>query len=63
MNVVSCRHIQKESFEAFDQSPMIHCLIWLLSYEDQFQMHSMYVGTLLQAQSCYLCLVAGTNSV
>jgi len=24
---------QKESFEAFDQSPMIFCLIWLLSYE------------------------------
>ena len=50
MNVVSCQHIQKESFEALINHQ------WFISgygygpMKDQFQMRSMWEGTLLQAK-------------
>jgi len=49
MNVVSCQHIQKESFEALINHQWFIAWYGCCPMKDQFQMHSMYEGTLLQA--------------
>jgi len=64
MNVVNCQHIQKESFEALINHQWFIAWYGCCPMKNQFQMHSMYVGTLLQAEllslSCSrdkLCIV------
>jgi len=50
MNVMNCQHIQKESFEALINHQWFIAWYGYCPTKDQFQMHSMYVGTLLQAE-------------
>jgi len=50
MNVVNCQHIQKESFEALINHQWFIARYGCCPMKDQFQMHSMFVGTLLQAE-------------
>jgi len=50
MNVVSCQHIQKESFEALINHQWFIAWYGYCPMKDQFQMHSMWEGTLLQAE-------------
>jgi len=47
---LSCQHIQKESFEAFINHQLFIAWYGYCPMKDQFQMHSMYEGTLLQAE-------------
>jgi len=50
MNVVNCQHIQKELFEALINHQWFIAWYGCCPMKDQFQMHSMYEGTLLQAE-------------
>jgi len=50
MNVMNCQHIQKESFEALITHKWSIAWYGYCPMKDQFQMYSMYVGTLLQVQ-------------
>ena len=47
---LSCQHIQKESFEALINHQWFIAWYGYCPMKDQFQMHSMYVGTFLQAK-------------
>jgi len=47
---LSCQHIQKESFEALINHQWFIAWYGYCFMKDQFQMHSMYEGTLLQAE-------------
>jgi len=49
MNIVNCQHIQKESFEVLINHQWFIAWYGYCPMKDQFQMHSMYEGTLLQA--------------
>ena len=55
-----CQHIQKESLLKLDLSPMILCLIKVLSYEgsisNPFQLWRNIVVGVVVFQSCYLVL-------
>jgi len=63
MNVVNYQHIQKESFEALINHQWFIAWYGYCPMKDQFQMHSMYEGTLqaeLLSLSCSrdkLCVV------
>jgi len=50
MNVVNCQHIQKESFGALINHQWFIAWYGCCPMKDQFQMHSMYEGTLLQEE-------------
>jgi len=50
MNLVNCQHIQKESFEALINHQWFIAWYDCCPIKDQFQMHSMYEGTLLLAK-------------
>ena len=54
MNVMNFQHIQKESFEALITRQRSIAWYGYCPMKDQFEMYSMYVGTLLQAH--LLCL-------
>jgi len=47
---LSCQHIQKESFETLINHQWFISWYGYCPMNDQFQMHSMYEGTLLQAE-------------
>ena len=47
---LSCQRIQKESFEALINHQWFIAWYVYCPMKDQFQMHSMYEGTLLQAE-------------
>ena len=47
---LSCQHIQKESLEALINHQWFIAWYGYCPMKDQFQMHSMYEGTLLQAE-------------
>ena len=61
-----CHHIQKESLLKLDLSPMISCLIKVLSYEgsilNPFQLRGIIVAGVVVFQSCYPCLVVETQN-
>jgi len=65
MNVVSVNTSNKESLLKLDLSPVILCLIKLLSYEgsisNPFQLRGNIDAGLVVYESCYSCLVAETK--
>jgi len=66
MNVVSASTSNKESCLKLDLSPMILCLIKLLSYEgsisNPFQLWRNIVTGVVVFQSCFPCLVVETQN-
>jgi hypothetical protein len=61
-----CQHIQKESLLKLDLSPMIPCLILLLSYEgsisNPFQLRGNISAGLVVYSELLFCLVAETQN-